>query len=108
MNSYVIEYLPTAYNDLIEISEYIAKTLKNPEAAIRLANKFDKAVKRLINQPYNNPLYFPSIPVRPLAGEYRKQIVDNYIMFYQVDENREIITIARVIYKRRDYMNSMR
>lgn len=49
--------------------------------------------------PYKHGVYFP---LRPLKHEYRKLLVDNYVMFYYVDESKKLITIARVIYAKRD------
>ena len=85
---------------MVEIIGYISGELKNSIAASRLSEKFIKAAEGLTDFPYSNPVY---TPMRPLKHEYRKTIVDNYIMFYWVDEANKEITIARVIYGKRDY-----
>lgn len=82
------------------IARYISHELANPKAAKKLSIRLVKAADRLIDFPYSNPAYYP---LRPLTQEYRRLIVDNYIMFYYVDEEKKIITVARVIYARRDY-----
>lgn len=97
---YSLTYLPVALNDMVEIIGYISGELKNSIAASRLSEKFIKAAEGLTDFPYSNPVY---TPMRPLKHEYRKTIVDNYIMFYWVDEANKEITIARVIYGKRDY-----
>lgn len=97
---YKLEYLPTALNDMVEIVKYISVELKNPIAANRLSEEFIKAAEGLTDFPYSNPVY---TPMRPLKREYRKTVVENYIMFYWVDEANKIITIARVLYGKRDY-----
>ena len=97
---YKLEYLPTALNDMVGIVNYISAELKNPIAAKRLSEEFIKAAESLTDFPYSNPVYNP---LRPLKNEYRKTVVDNYIMFYWVDETNKVITIARVIYGKRDY-----
>ena len=97
---YKLEYLPTALNDMIEIVNYISAELKNPIAANRLSEEFIKAAERLADFPYSTPVYNP---LRPLKHEYRKTAVDNYIMFYWVDETNKVITVARVVYGKRDY-----
>ena len=38
-----------------------------------------------------------------LNHEYRKTIVENYLMFYWVDEPGKTVTAARGIYGKRDY-----
>ncbi|MFR8214988.1 MAG: type II toxin-antitoxin system RelE/ParE family toxin [Oscillospiraceae bacterium] len=99
---YTIEYLPIAGRDMVDIAKYIGVKLENPEAAERLAEKMIEAAEKLTDMPYKCPVY---IPVKPLRHEYRKLIVQNYIMFYWVDEDKKLITIARVVYSGRDYEN---
>ena len=50
--------------------------------------------------PYATPTYQP---IRPLKHEYRKILVQNYLMFYWVDEEKKLVTVARVVYAKRDY-----
>ncbi|MCL2618217.1 MAG: type II toxin-antitoxin system RelE/ParE family toxin [Defluviitaleaceae bacterium] len=38
-----------------------------------------------------------------MAYEYRKLPVKSYAMFYRVDEREKLVTIARVIYARRNH-----
>lgn len=97
---YKVEYLPIAQNDMVDISRYISRELQNPTAAVRLADKMVTSADRLSFSPYMNPVY---MPIRPLKNEYRKLLVDNFLMFYYVNEQEKIITIARVIYAKRDY-----
>ena len=97
---YNLEYLPAALRDMAEIAEYISKELKNPQSAVRLAEKFIEKAETLRTFPYGNQVYQP---IRPLKYEYRKIIVDHYLMFYTVDEKSKTITIMRVIYARRNY-----
>ena len=97
---YKLEYLPAAHRDLIEIASYIAVTLKNPVAAEKLASKLIAEIEKTVNFPYANPAY---IPIRPLQHEYRKLLVESYMVFYWVDETEKCVTIARAIYARSDY-----
>lgn len=97
---YTIEYLPIARRDMVDIAKYIGVKLANPDAAERLAEKMVESAEDLANMPYKCPMY---IPVKPLKQEYRKLIVQNYIMFYCIDEDKKLVTIARVVYSGRDY-----
>lgn len=97
---YSLEYLPIARQDMIEIVQYISKNLSNPTAAAQLADHLIEAGERLTQFPYANPVYYP---IRPLKREYRKIPVKNYLMFYWVDEAEKLVTVARVIYAKRDY-----
>lgn len=97
---YKLEYLPVAQKDMLEIVRYISKALNNSDAADRLATELIEAAESVLPFPYASPVY---TPVRPLKHEYRKQFVQNYIMFYWVDEEKKRVTIARVVYAKRDY-----
>lgn len=97
---YKLEYLPVARRDMIEIVRYISKNLNNPMAADQLAIELVEAGDRIPKFPYANPSY---IPIRPLKHEYRKLLVQNYLMFYWVDEAAKLVTVARVVYAKRDY-----
>jgi addiction module RelE/StbE family toxin len=101
---YSVEYLPKAMQDMTEIVNYIGHELDNAEAAEKLAVELIESADRLIDFPYANPVYHAK---KPLKQEYRKLKVHNYIMFYRVDELEKRITIARVIYSRRDYENML-
>lgn len=92
---YQIEYLPSALRDLTEIATYIGIRLQNPSAADKLAEQIVSTVEQLTVMPYRYPIYYP---VKPLKREYRKIVVKNYLVFYWVDEEKHLVTIARVIY----------
>lgn len=97
---YKLEYLPVARRDMIEIVRYISLELQNPTAADQLAMELIEAGDSIPKFPYANPAF---IPIRPLKHEYRKLLVQNYFMFYWVDEVKKLVTVARVVYARRDY-----
>ena len=97
---YKVRYLPVARQDMGEIAGYIAQTLRNPAAAERLAVELVEAADTLSAFPYANPVY---LPIRPLLHEYRKLLVRNHLLLYWVDEGAKQVTIARVLYARRNY-----
>ena len=97
---YDLQYLPSARKDMVDAVWYISETLHNPTAAERLAVELIEAGDSILTFPYANPVH---MPIRPLKHEYRKLRVRNYLMFYWVDEERKLVTVARVIYARRNY-----
>ena len=97
---YRIEYLPVARQDMIEIVRYISQKLQNPTAAEHLAVELIEAGNSIPRFPYANPSH---TPIRPLKHEYRKLLVQNYFIFYWVDEAEQLVTVARVVYAKRDY-----
>lgn len=97
---YKLEYLPVARKDMLEIVRYISGELQNPDTAARLAVELVDAAESVLTFPYATPAYQP---IRPLKHEYRKIFVQNYLMFYWVDEEKKLVTVARVVYAKRDY-----
>jgi len=97
---YLLRFLPIAKQDMMDISQYISHVLCNPIAAERLADEMIEAAERLSEFPYINAIHQT---LKPLKHEYRKLIVKNYIMFYWIEEEEKLVTIARVIYARRSY-----
>lgn len=67
--------------------------------ANRLTVELIEAGDSICSFPYAHPAY---IPIRPLKREYRKLLVQNYFMFYWVDEDKKLVTVARVTYAKRD------
>ena len=70
------------------------------ERALKHVEELIEAVNRLPEFPYAYPAY---IPIRTLKNEYRKLLVANYLIFYCVDDCEKVITVARVIYAKRNY-----
>jgi len=95
-----LEFLPVARQDMVEIVRYISRELRNPVAAEQMAEALIEAGDSILRFPYADPVY---IPIRPLKYEYRKRLVKSYMMFYWVDEGKKLVTVARVLYARRDY-----
>ena len=97
---YSVEYLPRAMQDMVDIARYISHELSNPTAAEKLAGEIIEAANKLTDFPHKNRVY---LPIKSLRHEYRGQIVQNHILFYYIDEDQKLVTVARVIYARRDY-----
>ena len=96
---YKLEYLPVAQRDMVEIVRYISGELQNPTAAARLAMELVNAAESVLTFPYALPAYKP---IRSLKREYRKILVQNFFVFYWVDEEKKLVTVARVVYAKRD------
>ena len=97
--TYKVEIQPRALRDMTEIVTYIADDLKNPDAAERLAGKLVQAIESLATLPSRCPLYLPS---RPLRREYRRLRVENYLVLFTTSEKDEVVTIAHMLYAKRE------
>ncbi len=95
MNLYTVYYSDTAYKDLYAIYYYIMDELKAPLAAKNQIRRIRDAVQRLESFPQKHEL----IPWASgnLQG-LRKLPVDNYLIFYLVQEENSSVQIVRIIY----------
>ena len=92
-----LKYLPLALNDLRDITDYIAETLKAPKAAMDLLAAMDESISRLEQFPYSCKVYQP---IKNLENEYRLLPVKNYAVFYVVKE--QVVEIHRIVYAKMD------
>ncbi|GHV77900.1 translation repressor RelE [Spirochaetia bacterium] len=98
MESYKVEIMPQATDDLENIYDYISRKLKAPVAAQRLMLNIEKAILGLKDMA---PVY-PKCQDETLSKKgYRKLIIKNYIAFYIVDEEKKTAVVTRVLYGRR-------
>lgn len=94
---YKLEFLPVAKKDIDKIIYYISNNLKNKSAARKLAKSFIKGANNILKFPYGISVYNQS---RKLKNEYRCYKVNNFLMFYTINEKEQIITIVRVLYSK--------
>lgn len=102
---YRINITETAHADLLNAAAYIADTLNNKAAAIRLLDAADKELSSLADFPERNPL------VRdPFLSEngIRMQMIKNYLAFYAVRSETKTVTILRIIHSRRDWISILK
>jgi len=92
-----IKYLPSFYQELNAIVEYITYTLEAPRAASNLLDELEQSINNLKVFPLSHRLYRP---IKPIQTEYRVLTVKNYLVFYVV--LKKSIEIHRIIYKKRD------
>ncbi len=95
-NNYQVRLLTVAEEDLTEIITYIA--LENPIAANTIADKIEKNLLLLSENPHLGRI--PRDEEIKNLG-YRYLIVQNYIVFYTIEENT--IWIHRILHSYRDY-----
>ena len=100
--NYRIKFTPIASEDLEEVYHYISKELYAEAAATNLLEKIEEKVMRLIEYPFSCS-HVEDDSLRRKG--YRKLIVDNYIVFYLVDQNKEQVNIMRVLYGSQKYQS---
>lgn len=92
---YNVFYSAEARNDLRGIYEYIAYKLLEPKIAASQTKRIMEAVCSLKEMPMRHRLYEEE-PWRTYGLRFMP--VDNYLIFYLVNETTKVVNIIRVIY----------
>jgi len=94
-----VDFSELAAEDLAEIIRYIRDELYNPQAAER----FYKAINEKRGLLRENPFMFSLYHDKKLSAEgYRYAVIGKFLMFYLVDTGKSVVTIARILYGKRD------
>ena len=97
--TYNVEFSEQGNHDFDEIIRYINDELLSPQAAQKFFSAVNEKLLLLQNFPYLYPLYRDG---KFLNEEFRFVTIGNYLMFYLVDDDKAIVSIARILYGRRD------
>lgn len=99
---YIIHYSQDALNDLREIYSYISNKLLQTENAENQINKIRKGICSLEFMPSRYIL----VDCEPWHSLKMHQLsIDNFIVFYLVDNEKNTATIVRIIYGGRNIEN---
>ena len=88
--------------DMDGIHIYVSEELCSPKAADDLLNEFEHCILDLEQMPNRYSLVTHD---RLARKGIRPVPIKNYIIFYYVDEQAKTVTIARVMYGKRDWVN---
>ncbi|KGF11909.1 addiction module toxin RelE [Peptostreptococcus sp. MV1] len=91
--TYKVIYSPQALEDLTEIYEYILFSLQARVAAENQSSRIRKMIRSLDTFPARHSL----VEWEPWASmKIYKVPVDNYMIFYRVDEKLSTVSIIRI------------
>ena len=100
MNKYKIQFSKDAREDLMDNYAYIKYNLQESVIARKMITK----IKEEINKLKDDPTIYAIIKDEIIKKrEIRKIKVNNYIVFYRVEENNKIVEIVRIMYGRRNW-----
>ena len=100
MNKYKIQFSKDSRKDLIDIYSYIKYNSQEPAIAKKLIEK----IRGETNKLKDNPTIYAVIKDEIIKKrEIRKIKVNNYIVFYKVEEKNKIVEIVRIMYGRRNW-----
>ena len=99
MTTYDVKNTGQARNDMKMIYKYIADTLMEPVIAEKQYTRIETAVYSLETMPERFRRYEKE-PWR--SRNLRVMPVDNYVVFYTVDNENRVVTVIRIMYGRRN------
>ena len=100
MIKYKVVYAQKAYQDLVNVYNYILVNSLEPSIASNLVTDIKKAIESLNILPLRHELIETSV------SEYkdlRKLLIKNYIVLYRVEKVTKTVQIVRIISCKRDY-----
>ena len=101
-DSYKVIYSPEALDDIRKIYSHIAFELQVPDTAKKQVNRIRKEIRSLDLMPMRYAL----VEWEPWKSlEMHKVPVDNYVVYYTVDTQEQIVTIIRIFYGGQDVEN---
>ena len=98
--NYSVKVLPSAIDDLQSIYDYIAYELQSVINAENQLNRLQDEISRLDFMPESFRLYEKE-PWRSRGLRFFS--VDNYIVFYIVDNENVEVNVMRVLYGKMDF-----
>ena len=90
---YSVNISAQADKDIRAIYEYIALMLMSPENANAQLSRLEDRINKLDNLPKRFPKY---------KNEIRFMPVDNYLVFYTVEDVSKNVSVLRVMYGKRN------
>ena len=94
-----VDFSEQAANDLNEIIKYTSEELYNPQASKRFYDAVDEKCDLLREYPHMFPLYHDE---KLSAEGIRAAVIGNFIMFYVIDDDKSVVSIARILYGKSD------
>lgn len=103
--TYKVKLTSNALTQLKEAVGYISKVLLEPEVARRRSDRIKKEILTLDRMP----LRYPLVNDEPWRAEgIRKMTVENFIVYYWVNDDTAVVWITAVVYGKRDQLSVLR
>ena len=90
------------HTELERIADYISESLCNTTAALKFLDKVKKCYASLSENPL---IYQVCDNIGNGEKEYRKVVINNYLLIYRVDESTKTVYVLHFFYGRRDYFD---
>lgn len=90
---YKLSYLSVALEDVSVIETYLDQFY--PSTAQKLFYKMEEQISSLEHRPFLWPEYDRN-------PEYRRMVVEDYLVFYHVDDRMKVVEIRRILHGSQD------
>lgn len=98
--SYIIHITKAAERDIMRAADYIEFNRKNPTAADHLLDVATEHINSLADMPQK----FRLVDDPVLASwEIRYVIVNNYLAFYTIDEEKQMVIVVRFLFQKSNW-----
>lgn len=103
--SYQVHITFTAEHDIMRAADHIEFTLKNPTAADNLLDAATEQIGSLVDMPQRfRPVNDPVLT----SWGIRSVIINNYLAFYTIDEEKQTVIIVRFLYQKSNWASILR
>lgn len=102
---YTVNFTEYASKQLSDTVSYISNVLLSPDSAARWLDKLNSRISELKNLPYRFPLVNEDLWKKRCV---RKMPVENFIVYYWINDNEKTVWILAVIYGHRDQLTELR
>jgi plasmid stabilization system protein ParE len=99
MEPYTVRYLKTALDDLMEIRAFSRRFSISYQDAI--IAKIKAYCESLAENPYWAAEYEHN-------ARYRKAVVDDYLIFYQIDDDKRLVSVFRILHGARNILSILK
>jgi len=89
---YNLEFIPTFYTDILTVEEFLKEY---PGKTARIFARIDKTLKQLEEMPEMHAVY-QDVP------SFRYIVIEDYLVFYKINERNSTVEVHRLIYGRMD------
>ena len=101
---YEVDFTEDCRDEIRDIYKYISESLVAEEAAKRLMKKMRDNVMELAEFP-RKYVKLPKNDKR--KREFRRMVINNYVILYTIDEGRKKIYVSHMYYGKRNYTDNL-
>lgn len=105
IKKYDIIVTETCQKEIKQIYDYISNNLYADKSAKRLMGKVEKSIKDLKHFPYIHSMIKSNYA--NVKENYRRIIVNNYVILYLIDEDKKSIYISHMFYSKSNYLKNI-